>query len=227
MRSLLAAAALAAALPAGAAAPRLLVASLKAPPRLTFTGKSAADAIAREAGQAGTFEVAGPEELERRHGRAAAQRLTDCADDARCLADVARSLGADRVVAGWLSQTETTYLVGVVLVDVRTGEAVASFTREVPIASRKLQAELAAATPALLRGEMDLPGTLAVLSNVDGAEVSVNDQPVGRTPVNVRLKPGRHQVQVSKAGYMRQEPHWVVVSAGETTVDEVRLLRRR
>ncbi len=223
MRTLLLAAALAAALPARAGEPLLVVAALKAPPHLTFTGKNAGEAIAREARQTRAFDVMGPDEIERTHGRAAAQRLHDCADDVHCLVDVARALRADRAVAGWLRQTESTYKVGVVHVDVAKGQAIASFTREVPIASRRLLAEVAAAAPALLRGEKDAPGTLVISSNVQGAEVTVGGAPRGKTPVTLELRPGRYQVEVSKQGHVRQDPHWVEVRAGEATRDEVKL----
>ncbi|HET6921875.1 MAG TPA: PEGA domain-containing protein [Anaeromyxobacteraceae bacterium] len=223
MRTLALAAALAAALPARAGEPLLVVAALKAPPHLTFTGKNAGEAVAREARQTRRFDVMGPDELERTHGRAAARKLSDCADDVKCLAEAARVLGAGRAVAGWLRQTESSYKVGVVHVDAKKGEAVASFTREVPIASRRLLAEVAAATPALLRGEKDAPGTLVVSCNVQGAEVTVGGAPRGKTPVTLELRPGRYQVEVSKPGHIRQDPHWVEVKAGEATRDEVKL----
>ena len=209
--------------PALAAEPLLVVAALKAPPNLTFTGKNAGEAVAREARQTRRFDVMGPEEVERTHGRSAAQKLQACADDVKCLAEVARALGAERAVGGWLSQTESTYKVGVVHVDAKKGVALASFTREVPIASRRLLAEVAGATPALLRGEKDAPGKLEVTCNVQGAEVAVGGEPRGKTPVTLELRPGRYQVEVSKAGHIRQDPHWVEVKAGEATRDEVKL----
>ncbi len=223
MHPLLLAAALAAAPTARAAEPLVVVAALKAPPHLTFTGKRAGEAVAREARQARGFDVMGPDEVEQTHGRAAAQRLRDCADGVKCLAEAARALGAARAVGGWLLQTESAYRVGVVHVDARKGVAIASFTREVPIASRRLIAEVTAATPALLRGEADAPGTLVVSCNVPRAEVEVGGAPRGQSPVTLQLRPGRYQVEVSKVGHIRQDPHWVEVKAGETTRDEVRL----
>lgn len=206
-----------------AAEPLLVVAAFKAPAHLNFTGKNAAEALAKEARKAGGFDVMGPSEVELTHGRAVSQRLNACADDVKCLAEAGRAVGAARVVGGWLVQTESTYRVGVVHVDAKKGEALASFAREVPIASRRLNAEVAAATPALLRGEKDLPGTLVVSSNVAGAEVTVGGQPRGQSPVTLQLRPGRYQVEVSKGGHIRQDPHWVEVKAGETTRDEVKL----
>lgn len=205
------------------AEPLLVVAGLKAPPHLNFTGKRAGEAIAKEARQARGFDVMGPDEVEQTHGRAAAQRLHDCADDVKCLSEAAKAIGAERAVGGWLSQTESSYKVGVVHVDARKGEVVASFAREVPIASRRLLGEVTAATPALLRGEKDAPGTLEVACNVAGAEVTVGGTSRGPSPVTLQLRPGRYQVEVSKAGHIRQDPHWVEVKAGETTRDEVKL----
>jgi hypothetical protein len=222
-RLCLAVALLAAAPAQGAAGPRVWVVSLRAPPQLTYTGKSAGEVIAREAQRLGGFQVLGPEAVEKKLGRAAYLRLVDCGDDARCLAEAARPLGAERLVGGVLRLTETAYQVSVVLADAASARAVASFAREVPIAARRLNADVAAATPALLRGEADAAGTLVVTSEVPDVEVSVDGEPAGKTPLMVKLRPGKHQVQVSRQGYMPQEPHWVDVAPGQTARDEVRL----
>jgi len=206
-----------------AAAPRMLVAPLKAPPQLTYTGKKVAETVAREATRIGGYDVQGPEDIEALYGRKAVLRLMECGDDAPCLAEVARSLGAERVVGGFLSQAETTYQVSLVHADAKSGRTLATFSREIPIASRRLVPDVAAATPALLRGEAEALGALVITCNVPDADVFLDGEPLGKTPLSRKVKPGKHQVEVSKAGYIQQEPHWVDVAPGETTRHDFRL----
>ncbi len=224
MRALayLAAAALAAA-PAPGATLRVAVVSLRAPPQLMFTGKSAAGAMAAEASRAGGYRVMGPDEVERALGRDGTRRLVACGDEARCLAERARPLGVDRVLAGVLSRGESAYRVAVVHVDVRTGAVVGALARDIPIGSRRLAADLSRATAALLRGGAEQAGTLEVVSDPPGAQVLVDGEPVGAAPVSRAVKPGKHAVEARRAGYMVQEPHWVDVAAEGVTTHRVKL----
>jgi len=224
----LAAAARVAAAPAPApAAPaarlRVAVVSLRAPPQLTFTGKNAAQAIASEARRAPGVEVLGPDEVERMLGRAGMLGLVECGEAPQCLSERSKPLGVDRVVAGALSQSQESYQVLVVHVDARTARVLSSFEREVPIASRRLAAEVAGATPALLRGEPGRRGVLEVVSDPPGAEVEIDGESAGRTPVRREMLPGKHSVRVTRSGYQVQEPTWVDVAPARVTQHQARL----
>ncbi|BDG03291.1 PEGA domain-containing protein [Anaeromyxobacter oryzae] len=199
---------------AAAPTPRLAVVSLDAPPDLTFTGKSLSDAIADEARHGGGFEVMGPDAVERTLGREGTVALVRCADDARCVADRAARLGVEHVVAGWIQASQDRYSVTLVHVDVGAHRRVAWVRRDVPIASRKLRADVLAAVPGLLSGEADRQGTLDVEASVKDATVTVDERIAGTTPLHQQLPPGRHKVQVSKAGYAAADPVWVDVPAG-------------
>jgi hypothetical protein len=224
-RAIAALAALLVAPPAlGAEGSLLFVVALKAPATLTFTGKSLGDAIAREAVQVGGFQVLGPEAVEQKVGRRAYVRLVECAGDARCLSESGLALGADRIVGGFLAQLESTYQVEVSQVDVRGARRVATFSRQIPIAARRLQFEVARSSVAMLRGETEGTGSLQVSANVPEADVWVDGEPAGRTPVVRRLKPGKHLVQVAKAGYVVSEPRWVEVAEGDEADVQVRLV---
>ncbi len=201
------------------------MAPLKAPPQLTYTGKKVAETVAREATRIGGFDVQGPEDIEALYGRKAVLKLMECGDDARCAAEVARALGAERVVSGFLSQGEATYQVSLVLADARSGRSLATFSREIPIAARRLVSDVAAATPALLRGEAEAQGSMVITCNVPDADVFLDGESLGKTPLTHKVRPGKHQVQVSKQGYIQQEPHWVDVAPNETTRHEFRLYR--
>jgi hypothetical protein len=208
---------------AWAAPARVAVVSLEAPPDLTFMGKSLSDAVATEAAQLEGFEVLGPGAVEEQLGREATAALVRCADDANCLRAHGAKLGVDRVIAGWLQKKGDRYKVALVHVDVKSGERVAAFEREVPIASRRLKPEVLAATPALLGGQVDRVGVLKVFADVPGAAVTIDDAPAGTAPVTRSLPPGRHKVQVSKAAYAPTDPVWIQVPAGGSAEHRQRL----
>jgi len=128
------------------------VVALAAPAELRFTGKSLADAVARQGARLPELRIVGPEQVESLLGREEASRLAACGASAPCLASLSRRLGVDGVVGGSLDRTGGSYHVSLVHADARTGEALASWDREVPVASRRLGAEVADAAPALLAG---------------------------------------------------------------------------
>jgi hypothetical protein len=215
MRSLLgplAALAALAAAPAGAEPPRVAVVALDAPPELRFTARSVAEAVAKEAARTGA-EVVGPAEAEAALGPGAHRELVRCADDARCLAERGARLGVERIVAGFLRKRGASYRVGLVHVDARTGERLGAVEREVPIASRRLHADAAAAAPGLLAGGTDATGVLRVATDVPGAEVTVDGVVVGRTPLERAVTPGRHEVKVAQEGFADAAPSFVDVPA--------------
>ncbi len=198
--------------PARAATPRLAVVTLDAPPQLQFSGKSVAEAFAQTAAKSG-FEVVGPGAVEEQLGRAAHAELVRCSDDAKCLADKGRKLGVDRIVGGWLRQRGTSYRVAIVHADAKTGERLGGLEREIPIASRRLQKDVAAAAPGLLASGQDATGVLKVTTDVPGAEVILDDLSIGTTPLARVVKPGKHKVKVKHDGWADQDPTWVDVPA--------------
>jgi hypothetical protein len=207
---LLAAAAVAG--PARGAEGRLAVVALEAPPDLTFMGKSVAEAFAAAAAKEGG-EVLAPSAVEAKLGRAGAQALVRCADDARCLAASGAALGVDRIVGGWLRKRGEAYRVALVHVDAKSGERLGGLEREIPIASRRLQRDVAAAAPALLAGGADASGVLKVVTDAPGATVAIDDAEAGTTPLTRTVRPGRHKVHVSGAGFQDATPVWVDVPA--------------
>jgi len=209
--------------PARGADPWLAVVSLDAPADLTFMGKSASEAFAREAEKVGGVRVMPPSMVEERLGRVGTRELVRCADDARCLAEKAAALGVDRVVGGWLRRTGDSYRVALVHADAKTGAELGALEREVPIASRRLQRDVAAAAPALLGGGKDATGVLVVVTDVPGAAVTIDGVGAGTTPVTRALRPGRHEVRVSMAGYQLAAPVWVEVLSSGTVEHRPRL----
>jgi hypothetical protein len=198
--------------PARGAEGRLAVVSLEAPPDLTFMGKSVAEAFAKAAAKEGG-EVLAPSEVEAKLGRAATQALVRCADDARCLSEKAAALGVDRIVGGWLRKRGEAYRVALVHADAKSGERLGGLEREIPVASRRLQKDVAAAAPGLLAGGADASGVLKVVTDAPGAAVTIDDVDAGTTPLTRTVRPGRHKVHVSGAGFQDATPTWVEVPA--------------
>lgn len=214
MRPLLAlTAVLAVAGPARAGDVKLAVVALDAPPELTFMGKSTADAFAKAAGKAGGWDVMEPSKVEASLGREGTLALVRCGDDARCLSDKARGLGVERVVGGWLRRKGESYRVALVHADAATGARLGGMEREIPVASRRLQKDVAAAAPALLAGEKDATGVLKVVTQTPGALVTIDDADAGTTPLTRVVKPGKHKVKVAGAGFQDAAPAWVEVPA--------------
>jgi hypothetical protein len=211
LRPLAAALALAAA-PARAAPPRLAVVTLDAPPQLQFTGRSVAEAIAKQAAGA-DVEVLGPAEVAEQLGPAAHAQLVRCADDPRCLARNGARLRVDRLVGGRLERRGAAYRVALVHADAATGLRLGGVEREIPVASRRLQRDVASAAPELFSGDGNATGVLEVVTDVPGAEVEVDGMPAGRTPLVRAVRPGRHRVKVSGEGCADAEPTWVDVPA--------------
>jgi hypothetical protein len=210
------------ALPA-AADPRLAVVALDAPEELRFTGKKVADAVAIEAAGTGNFRVMGPEAVERRLGREGTAALSRCAAEAACLAERAAGLEVDRVVGGYLGRVGDAYRVAVVQVDVAARKVVSRFDRRIPVAARRLEADVAAAVPGLLRGAADPPGRLTVVTAEPGVLVSIDGEQVGTTPITREVMPGHHLVRVWGDGYARADPIWVEVGPGEEVAHRPRI----
>ena len=149
--------------------------------------------------------------------------MAHCRDSVACYVGPALRLGVDRIVGGWIERAGNSYRFGLVNVDVKSSAAVARTEREVPIASRRIRADVLAAAGPLLRGEAAEAGTLAVVTEAPGAEVRIDDQAAGRTPLELKLPAGKHKVEVSQRGKVRVEPFWVEVPVNGRAEQRVRL----
>ncbi len=207
---------------ARAAGPSLAVVALDAPPDLAFTGRSLADAIAR---RASGFQVTGPDAAEKKLGKAAYAALVRCGDDAECLAAKGKKLEVDRIVGGRLAKRGTAYRVALVHADAANGARIGGVEREIPVASRRLQKDVVDATPGLLQGGKEPTGVLRVVTDAPGAQVTVDDVVVGKTPVAHVVKQGRHKVKVALPGFVDAEPVWIEVAAGAIVEHHPRMYR--
>ncbi len=205
------------------APPALAIVQLDAPTDLALLGRSLSEAVAQEAAKLPGLMVLAPSAVLGRLGADAARQASHCGEAAACLMSAARQLGAERIVGGWIDRVGANYKFGLVLVDVKTGTALARVAREVPIASRRIRADVIAAAGPLLRGEAAGTGVLALQTELPGAEVRIDDKAAGTTPLEARLQAGKHKVEVSQRGKVRVEPFWVDVPASGRAEQRVRL----
>lgn len=121
--------------------------------------------------------------------------------DAACLKKIGRHLEVDQILHGEIGRTATGYLLRVHLFDLGRGADLRSAEREVRAAD---------GTPAFAAATMDATAEvlgevlqLSVDSNVEGAIVLVNGQPVGPTPMAITegLRAGTNEVIVRMSGY--------------------------
>ncbi len=211
-------------LPAAAAPSgrKLAVVDLATPPTMVGLGFQLTQVVTDAAREQG-YQVTLPGEIRKSLGEDRYRELVGCGPAPACAASRLGTFGADRAVLGALRRDEKNYLVQLWLVDLKAGKVIAEVDRAILIASRRLVQDVTDAVPPLLRGEGERRGTLTITSAVKGAEVMLNGEIIGLTPVSAQLKPGRYQVQVTKKNYMAVQ-RLVDVNAGQTTVEEVRLI---
>ncbi len=176
-----------------------------------------------DAAQAQRMKVVAPDELDTFLGPKDIAALKQCGPAAGCLSALLANLPVNRVVVGTLARDQSHYLVHFWLISLTPPGTVAEVDRAILIASRRLQADVAGALPALLRGEQEVKGTLVLDSTVPEAAASLDGEPLGKTPLTRLLKPGKHEVHVSHPGYYPVD-RLVTVEAGQTTHEVVRLV---
>src|SRR5437763_4980728 len=121
-----------------------------------------------------------------------------------CMAQAGKTLGADKLLYGTLKKgtSKTTVTVALKLLDDKTA-VVEKFVNDT-VQKRELAGNNVIGVAARWFGqllEVEAKPTLTVTSDPAGANVSVDGNSYGRTPLTLRdLAPGTHQVTVSMSG---------------------------
>ena len=208
---------------ASAATPQTLaVVEVNAPPMMQGLAQQIGQQVLSIARAQG-MTVVPPEEIDSFLGAKKSLALKQCGGSAGCVAASLAELPVSRAVVGTLSRDETHYLVHLWLLSLTPPAVVTEVDRAILIASRRLQQDVAAAIPGLLRGQQEALGTLVVETAVPGAEVTLDGEPAGKTPVSRTLKPGKHEIHVESPGFYPVD-RLVSVEPGATTRDTVRLV---
>jgi hypothetical protein len=133
---------------------------------------------------------------------AANPRLANCTADPSCLAPLAKALKVTRVVAGNVGGLADSYVVNLKLVD-DTGRELRRVTAPLRGSPAELIDEIRVAAFRLAAPER-LVGSIAILSDVPNAVVTLDGVDVGKTPLAgplTALPTGVHKLAVQREGF--------------------------
>ena len=134
------------------------------------------------------------------HARAPA--LNPACDDAPCVTGLGSALGVDHLITGDAGRVGVTFVVNLRLYDAHSG----GLENLVTEGFEGDALQTARAVRHAVRQLLGLPelgkAKLTILANATGADVYVDGDPVGSSPLPLpNLTPGRHEVKVSGSGY--------------------------
>ena len=164
------------------------------------------DALTRELVEGlrrGAFVVVDPAEVV-----GSSPAAEGCGDDT-CYRKVAKAVGASHVVRARVTVRDRDYDVAVALVDGKTGAILATSKEGCEICGIADAGNLMATAAATLRTKLDAlargPSTLELVSSPSDAEVRIDGEIVGTTPLERQVIPGKHVLRVTKEGYIAVE----------------------
>jgi hypothetical protein len=133
------------------------------------------------------------------------RKLRRCAGADGCLAEIGKKLDVDLVVTGTVAALGDSYVINIKAVDVATGKQLPKRIETRPLRGSPdelIEAVRVAAYELLAPAE--LHGSLMVLSDLVGAEVLLDDELIGVTPLPEpvrKLALGTHVIKVTAADY--------------------------
>lgn len=161
-------------------------------------------------------------------------QLTGCTSD-ECAVEVGQLLGVSTMVAGSIGKVGSTYSIDIRTIDVGTGKITHSMFRDYrgevddllgimpEIAKELVEAVMAMGPPTATAPE---PASLTIDSDPSGAQVTLDGQAVGQTPLgDVGLIPNaQHTISLGLAGY-QQADTTLFTEAGRSYVLNLTLRR--
>jgi hypothetical protein len=151
------------------------------------------------------FEVIDPQEARRRAGARIDADVARCGGDAACVAALGERLGANEVLLVGVSQLGDVVL-SFQRIDVKRGAAGARLAESLPPDARPGDEQMLGWLRQLYPPEaFRRYAAIQVLADVPGAQVSLNGEARGRTPLAEALSvraPATYRVRVEKSGYV-------------------------
>ena len=145
-----------------------------------------------------------------------------CADDA-CYRRVAPVLGVAYLVTGAVGESRKIYDITLELVNGRTGAVIGTHRERCEICGVEEAGEKMGLAASALRARLEAlvraPARFVIRSRPPGAAVSMDGQPIGRTPIDREIPGGPHALQVSAEGYEASQRSLTVVSGVDETLD--------
>lgn len=195
--------------------------------KLTFAG-SVAEA-AHELFAQRLVEGLSVAEFEVYAGRPVVERLTasgidpaSCTDES-CLRKAGPALGVAYLVTGAVKERQKTYDITLELISGRTGALIGTHRERCEICGVEEAGEkmglAASALRTRLEGLVRTPARFVIRSHPSGAQVALDGQSLGRTPLDREIAAGTHTLQVSAEGYDPSQRTLNVASGVDETLD--------
>ncbi|MBX7114398.1 MAG: PEGA domain-containing protein [Myxococcaceae bacterium] len=205
------------------AAPRIAIVDVDGPSSMIGLASQMTQQVVKAA-QAQQLSIITPREVRSRLDDKIFAELQKCNGRPSCVAQFLTGIGADRAVVGSITRDTESYLVKLFYIDLKDFNVIADIDRSILIASRRLQSDIEAAIPGMLRGEKEARGKITLTSNAPKATVFLNGEPAGVTPLELELKPGKYKVRIEKKAYTSVD-RFIAVEANQSTQEDVRLTR--
>ena len=129
----------------------------------------------------------------------------NCTGEEKCLTAIGKRLGVDFVVTGTVGSLGDNYVLNIKVVDVATGKSQRIQSDPLRGSPDELIEGVRVAAYRLLAPQ-HIHGSLQIQSDLVGAEVTLDDKTIGKTPlpnggVLARLPLGKHKLRVVASGY--------------------------
>jgi hypothetical protein len=189
--------------PASAAGPRAAIVPLSIEGELSDADRATLTDAFVDGLQRGDFEIVTPQAVQAVDARA------ESCDDAKCFKRIAAATKATHVVRARVVVEDRDFDVFIELYDGKSGASLARTTEGCEICGIADAANLVDTGAATLRTKLDAlakgPSTLTVKSTPEGAEVRIDGEIVGVTPIERPVIPGKRVLRITKEGYIAVE----------------------
>ncbi len=130
-------------------------------------------------------------------------KLIDCVGGGKCAADIAKLVGADRVIYGGISVVGESYSLNARSAEAASGKEVSRYQTSFTGSRDALIPEIRLTAYKLLAPNR-ISGSLMVQADVDGVSIEIDGAARGMTPLSEpirELTPGEHTVVLMRPGY--------------------------
>jgi hypothetical protein len=160
-------------------------------------------------------------EARRKLGPRVDAEVARCGGEARCVGAIGTQLGTDEVLLVGISQLGD-LIVALQRIDARRGQAGARLAESLPPESEISDEQVVNWLKQLFPPEtFRRYGSIVVEADQTGAQVTLNKEPAGKTPIKAPLKvraPATYELKVAKSGYVPFEARIDVLPDGNLQV---------
>jgi hypothetical protein len=150
-------------------------------------------------------DVIGPTDARRKAGPRIDAEVARCGGEALCIGALGEQLGAQEVLLIGISQLGDVVL-AMQRIDARKGEAGARLAESLPAGAELTEEQMLGWLRQLFPPDVfKRYGAIKIVTDLGGAKVELNGEPVGRTPLAEALQvraPASYKVRVTRSGYI-------------------------